>query len=100
MCGSSKIPGWTYSHSDWLCEEIVFFGRHKLVLTLVHLGNPLFTFVFGRLRFRCGSLPVLRDICSPGRGDNMIKVTLKEIMCFIEDVGKGPNLPLLSSGVL
>lgn len=70
------------------------------MLTLVHLGNPLFTFVFGRLGFHCGSLPVLRDICSPGRGDNVIKVTSREIVCFIEDVGKRLNLTLLFSGVL
>lgn len=70
------------------------------MLTLVHLGSPLFTIVFGRLRLHCGSLPVLRDICSPGRGDNVIKVTSKEIVYYIEDVGKGLNLPLLSLGVL
>lgn len=100
MCGRSKIPGWTCPCCHWSCEETLFFRKRKLVLTLVHLGNPLFTFVFGRLRFHCGSFPVLRDICSPGRGDNVIKVTLKEIVRFIEDVGKGFDLPLLSSGVL
>lgn len=45
------------------------------MLTPVHLGNALFTVVFGRLGFHCGSLPVLRDICSPGKGGNVIKVT-------------------------
>lgn len=97
MYSRSKIPGWACPH---LCEEIVLFRTYKLVLTLVRLGNPLFTFVFGRLGFHCGSLPALRDICSPGSGDSVIKVTSKEIVCFIEDVVKGLIFPLLSSGVL
>lgn len=65
--------------------------KHELVLMLVHLGNSLFTSVFGRLRFHCGSSPVLKYICSPIRGDNVIKVTLKEMMWFVEDIGKGYN---------
>jgi len=60
---------------------------------LVNLENSLFAFIFSRLRFHCGSLPVLKYICSPVRADNVIKVTLREIMWFIEDIGKGYNGP-------
>lgn len=63
-----KIPSWTCLYSDVPCDVITLFRKHELELMFIYLGNSLFTFVFGRLRFHGGGFP---------RGANVIKSNIE-----------------------